>query len=441
MWRRVLHYSGALWSRARPVHAGLVGAGAAAVATAIFVESANGIDRTASVDAALSSVGNASLSQLLMPPSAIEAIEAASRTRVVECEEMEEPKRSWTDVQLGEYENKLRAFSHPQKVFNYFASQKHGGTHYMTIYDLLRSLIPYRSFYEISRSSSGNMRQRVPSAEEFFSMADANGDGLISFSEYVTFLTLLGVPAENWRVTFKIIDADDSGLVSKSEFEQLIRYHVDSLSSVGRMGSVEKEKALDFSHSGVFAHFFGSDGKKQLTFEEFAKFMKRLNREILNLEFHEFVTDENGTISLKDFGKSVVAHVPQRHLSEALKRLKTLPASEARVTFEEFAQYDKMIREHSQQIAIAYKSFPSIHRGQWTKQEFKSVMRRLTDVSLSDAQVDVIFHLFDKNDDGHLDEREFYEYGVKGRYNRGLVSAQPSNPFSLKRVWACVTQT
>ncbi|KAJ1557424.1 hypothetical protein HK405_016060, partial [Cladochytrium tenue] len=174
---------------------------------------------------------------------------------------------------------------------------------------------------------------------------------------------------------------------------------------------------------------------------EFRVFMEKLNTELLKLEFHQFPIDGAGCISARDFGRSVVAHVGPRYLAPTLQRLGSLPNSGARVSFSEFLEYNRMIREKSQDIAIAYRSFPSVHRGKWSKDEFKSVMRRVTDVVLSDAQVDVIFHLFDKDGDGRLDEREFYEYGVKSRFSRGLNAAagDSSNPLSFKRIWNCVT--
>ncbi|KAJ1559510.1 Eukaryotic translation initiation factor 6, partial [Cladochytrium tenue] len=167
----------------------------------------------------------------LVTVAAAAAAAAANSSSVVRCDAADaddeyddglppSPSPSWTSAALGEYENKLRAFSHPFKVFSYFASkvkisgdfsmrmhllQQHNGVPYMTIYDLIRSLVPYRSFYEADvPPPPGFERQaRVPSAEAFFSLADSNGDGLISFSEYVAFLTLLSTPVQSWSITFK----------------------------------------------------------------------------------------------------------------------------------------------------------------------------------------------------------------------------------------------
>ena len=49
----------------------------------------------------------------------------------------------WREELLGKYEDRLRRFSSPEKVFGYFASVELEGEFFMTSEDLLRSLLPY----------------------------------------------------------------------------------------------------------------------------------------------------------------------------------------------------------------------------------------------------------------------------------------------------------
>jgi Ca2+-binding EF-hand superfamily protein len=66
----------------------------------------------------------------------------------------------------------------------------------MTPFDFMRSLLPYRvSENEVSK-------EQLTSAQELFKLADTDADGLISFSEYLVFITLLGTPVDSWKVSF-----------------------------------------------------------------------------------------------------------------------------------------------------------------------------------------------------------------------------------------------
>lgn len=54
-------------------------------------------------------------------------------------------------------------------------------------------------------------------------------------------------------------------------------------------------------------HFFGKDGKNELKYEDFTRFMENLQHEILELEFHEF-SKGHDTISELDFAKILLRY-------------------------------------------------------------------------------------------------------------------------------------
>ncbi|RKO87049.1 hypothetical protein BDK51DRAFT_51404 [Blyttiomyces helicus] len=193
--------------------------------------------------------------------------------------------KNWKDDRIGNYENRLRAFSHPYKVFAYFASKHKNG-------------VPYMS--HISPDS-------VPSAIAFFQLADTNGDGLISFSEYMTFLVLLGTSEYHWRLSFKLFDTDGNGTVSKDEFTLIMGQMLDNL-GVG--------------------------------------FMATLHLEILKLEFSQYEVDPlTGTISMKDFGSSVISYAAPKNLGRLERQLETFSAQDAeRISFGQFFDFDRMVR-------------------------------------------------------------------------------------------------
>lgn len=87
----------------------------------------------------------------------------------------------------GVYENKIRQFAKPEKVFETFASIKEGKTCYMSPADVFKTFTPYNF------SENRDMEDFFAHHEsQLIKLIDANGDGQISFAEYVFLVILLG---------------------------------------------------------------------------------------------------------------------------------------------------------------------------------------------------------------------------------------------------------
>lgn len=59
--------------------------------------------------------------------------------------------------------------------------------------------------------------------------------------------------------------------------------------------------------TSLMIHFFGHDGKNELKYEGFRRFMENLQHEVLELEFHEF-SKGHDTISELDFAKILLRY-------------------------------------------------------------------------------------------------------------------------------------
>ncbi|KAI8594152.1 hypothetical protein BDZ88DRAFT_402761 [Geranomyces variabilis] len=339
----------------------------------------------------------------------------------VECEGVEEPGKyaKWKEDKIGAYENRIRAFSHPLKVFHYFASAHKHGEAYMTTEDFIRSLIPYRSYHSHDRSKV----KRVASADAFFSLADTDGDGLISFSEYMIFLCLLGTPEFHWKISFKLFDVNGDGTVSKDEFEKIMMHHATGLGFGSRLGTNERSQ-VDVAHSGIYKLFFGHKGEKNMVYDEFIDFMRRLHLEVLKLEFHQFNVDEpTDSIDMRDFALSLVNYAPARKIKKLVERADHLPPTSERITFAQFYDFDQMVRTRLHDLGLAYKLYNSMESG-LDRLDFRRVVKAVTKTELTPGQVEVIYALFDLNGDGFLNSDEFYAQVMKGRHSRGLDTAR-----------------
>ena len=90
----------------------------------------------------------------------------------------------------GAYENKIRAFAPPEKIFETFASAKDDdGNLAMTYQDILRCITPY-NYGEIKSSEEQKEYLELYGKQihDLLKFADADGNGTISFTEYYFFL-------------------------------------------------------------------------------------------------------------------------------------------------------------------------------------------------------------------------------------------------------------
>ncbi|CAI0416573.1 unnamed protein product [Linum tenue] len=317
------------------------------------------------------------------------------------------------------YEKRIRLRSPPEKVFEYFASHKApNGELFMTAADLMRAVVPVfppsesnliREGYLTGERSPGELRC-APS--EFFMLFDVNNDGLISFKEYIFFVTLLSIPESSFSVAFKMFDIDNSGEIDEEEFKKvmaLMRAH-------NRQGAVHKDGLRTgfkvsgcVENGGLVDYFFGSDGTKRLQYDSFMQFMTNLQDEILRLEFAHYDYKSRGTLLAKDFALSMVASADFGHLDKLLGRVEELDKDmhlrDMQITFEEFNNFAEL-RKQLRPFSLALFSFGKVN-GLLTKEDFQRAASQVCNIPLSDNVVDIIFHVFDINRDGHLCSKEF----------------------------------
>lgn len=119
---------------------------------------------------------------------------------LAECEEA--PRQ---DRIRGTYENKIRFFSPPEKIFETFAHSKDAdGKLVMSYADFFRALTPYN--YTEIKDNKPYFEKYQP---DVLKVADANGDGVISFPEFLFFITLLQLPIGLLAKEFAKVDAKE----------------------------------------------------------------------------------------------------------------------------------------------------------------------------------------------------------------------------------------
>ncbi|XP_021769392.1 calcium uptake protein, mitochondrial-like [Chenopodium quinoa] len=332
------------------------------------------------------------------------------------------------------YEKRIRMRSPPEKVFEYFASvQRPEGEILMTPADLMRAVVPVFPPSESGLVRDGSLSgERCPGelrcpTSEFFMLFDVNNDGLISFKEYIFFVTLLSIPESSFSVAFKMFDIDKNGEIDRDEFKKVMALmrnqnrqgssHCDGLRPGFKLGgSVE--------NGGLVEYFFGENGEMPLQYDNFVRFLRKLHDEIVRLEFSHYDYRSQGTISAKDFALSMVASADIRHVNKLLERVDELDndpqLKSTRISEDEFRKFAEL-RTKLEPFALALLAYGKVN-GLLTRKDFQRAASQVCGVCLNDNVVEIIFHVFDANRDGNLCAEEFLR--VMHRRERDI--AQPT---------------
>ncbi|XP_040420552.1 calcium uptake protein 1, mitochondrial isoform X1 [Cygnus olor] len=402
----------------------------------------------------------------------------ASGSEEAQAEGKRKKRSGFRDRKVMEYENRIRAYSTPDKIFRYFATLKvineHGESEvFMTPQDFVRSITPNEKQPEnlgldqfIVKRYDGKIRVKFSSkllaellpnlqphemklSQEREKFADedsifyALGEcGLISFSDYIFLTTVLSTPQRNFEIAFKMFDLNGDGEVDMEEFEQ-VQSIIRSQTSMGmrhRDRSTTGNTLKTGFNSALTTYFFGADLKGKLTISHFLEFQRKLQHDILKLEFerHDPV---DGRITERQFGSMLLAYsgVQSKKLTVMLKQLKKHFQDGEGLTFEEvesFFTFLKNINDVDTALSFYHMAGASLD-----KVTMQQVARTVAKVELSDHVCDVVFALFDCDGNGELSNKEFVAI-MKQRLMRGLEKPKDMGFTRLMRaMWKCAQET
>ncbi|XP_066348260.1 calcium uptake protein, mitochondrial-like [Miscanthus floridulus] len=447
---------------------------ARAFSSAAATETGAGNGREAVIAAAAAvAVAGSGLGLWLKPPSLADSGEASSgQISVAGATEAREENGwflfadSFRRRVFFNYEKRIRLLSPPEKIFEYFASVRNReGEVYMLPADLMRAVVPVFPPSESTIVREGRLRgERSPgelhcAPSEFFMLFDTNSDGLISFAEYIFFVTLLSIPESNLlrpskcstlttAVNLSPPEKDllvmsmfshltcllmvKEGVIDREEFKKVMAL----MRSFNRQGSTHKDGlriglkvGQPVENGAVVEYFFGSDGNEPLHCDKFSKFLKELHDEIIRLEFSHYAVKSSKTIPAKDFALSMVASADMNHINKLLDRVDSLvkepDLKDIRITFEEFKAFADL-RRRLEPLSMAIFAYGKVN-GLLTKEDLKRAAQHVCGVVLTDRVVGIIFHVFDTNQDGNLSSEEF----LRALQRRETDIRQPTIPGPL----------
>ncbi|XP_018418414.1 PREDICTED: calcium uptake protein 1, mitochondrial isoform X2 [Nanorana parkeri] len=389
-----------------------------------------------------------------------QAVESSDDEQHPEEGKKKKQRTGFRDRKVMEYENRIRAYSTPDKIFRYFATLKvihESGEHevFMTPQDFVRSITPNEKQPEnlgldqfiIKRYDGKDFWQKISQEREKFADEDSifytlGECGLISFSDYIFLTTVLSTPQRNFEIAFKMFDLNGDGEVDMEEFEQ-VQSIIRSQTSMGmrhRDRSTTGNTLKTGFSSALTTYFFGADLKGKLTISNFLEFQRKLQHDVLKLEF-ERQDPVDGHITERQFGSMLLAYsgVQSKKLIQMLKQLKKRFKDGEGLTFEEvenFFTFLKNINDVDTALSFYHMAGASLD-----KVTMQQVARTVAKVELSDHVCDVVFALFDCDGNGELSNKEFIAI-MKQRLMRGLEKPKDMGFHRLVRaMWKCAQET
>ncbi|XP_065578725.1 calcium uptake protein 1 homolog, mitochondrial-like isoform X2 [Artemia franciscana] len=387
-----------------------------------------------------------------------ESMDKTNKTELEATSDTEKKSKKETinfrDRKIVEYENRIRQYSTPDKVFRYFATRKvhypSGDSEiYMTPDDFLRSLTPGMKqpeglgldhFETVDFKMVKNYREEfgLPKTSIFNRLGRF---GLISFSDYIFLLTVLSTSRRHFEIAFRMFDLNGDGDVDVDEFQKVANL-TRQQTSVGLRHRDHSVTGNTFKgvNTALSKYFFGNHGDKKLTIDKFLDFQEQLRKEILTLEFNR-KKNEDGKITEVDFSEMLLiyANYPEKIKLRTKKRIrKAFKESGKGISLEDYLNFFHFL-SNINDVDTAL-TFYHVAGAAIDKATMKHVARIVANVNLSDHLMDVVFDVFDVNQDGHLSNREFVAV-MKNRLLRGLEKPKDTGFFKfLSSVVKCARE-
>jgi len=380
----------------------------------------------------------------------------ALNKKSVQAKSAEEPaenpaeKQKFKTRKLREYENKIRMYSNPDRIFRYFATvatvYPDGKREdiYMTPDDFVRSLTidgelqPEDCLIDKFRSVKTAERGSKMTAKELAKIGDtfAAFGGYINQEDYMFLLTVLTTPKRNFEIAFRMFDLDGNGVVDAQEFDKVIEI-------IMKGTPVAKKHTNRRKQSNIARYFFGDDRKNELTSDEFLKFQTDIQREILKIEFDKLKPDANNTITYEAFANMILLNSGfdkekrgkvrkriRKYFKKKRKQFNKKAKKEAELNGtepEEFVQprcsfaecslfFEFISNIHDVDTAFA---FYAMSGKEVDSKTMHSVAKTVCGIDLSQNTIEMIFTIFDDDDSKTLNRSEFVDV-MKARLERGL---------------------
>ncbi|KAI6176462.1 EF-hand domain-containing protein [Aphelenchoides bicaudatus] len=345
-----------------------------------------------------------------------------------------------------------------------FASAEFDGTVYMTPQDLLDSLVLDQPRERVFRNVlHANQVDKFLRLTPTLKKADKTlfrklgHDGIISYSEYLFLLTLLTKSQSSFRIAFEIFDDDSNRRIDKHEFlkirslitcgfndsMELVYSDFEQLSTSKpkspNISELHKEMKTAVSlpenkkrpETTILVHLFGPRGQNSF------QFYQNLQNELVEIEFNEFARGKND-ITLVDFTRLIFRYTTIKlddqstYIQRVNERMSDDEQGISKQQFEQFSRFLNNLSDFSRAVKLYINANIPV-----SQSEFIRAVKCSTGLVLDEHLVNVLFIIFDKNNDGQLQYSEFLAI-MNDRVNRGFKNQQKISGTGWKSFKRCL---
>jgi len=317
------------------------------------------------------------------------------------------------------YEERIRKFSSPEKNFSVYASTvSEAGALQMTPFDFVKSLMHFDDRH----------RERInENPPECFNLLDSDGNGSLSFTEYMLLLTLLGVPEHDAGTLFDVLDRDRSGFLEQEEFDLLVHAMKGGEDKLARQAGAPRAMSMSQainSRQPLPAKLQLSNfsrklpgGAQRVNKQAFVSLHQLVHSCVLQLEFESRGGSLQRGIDTHGF-KQLVNSYANKELSPS-----ACAGSSASVSFEDYCHFHEVVLDMDKiESTLRYFSAGGVGvghgGGETSKQELQHAIYAVTGKRLAATLLDAIVELLDTDHDGELNTDEFFKV-LKCRSERG----------------------
>jgi len=340
-----------------------------------------------------------------------------------------------TDPEMLQHENRVRMYSAPDKIFQYFSSfQLVTGTGrktvMMTPMEFYCAITPDCGLqHGVGAEAHVDVTETEVATGKYYqtcsplkkSVLNAIGaEGLLSYSDFCFLLTLLSSPVRYIDTAFNLFDVTGDGNIEAKEFAYVSTKMARKAGGFGSYTNVDQEEILA-SSSGLLNYLFGRDRSKSITRETFRQLQQDLLEEIIELEFSEYDTEGSGRISESDLCRFLLKNtkIPPKKKAAMLKKVEKQWPSKARgVSLPSFKNLFYVLAGGAElERALFYLDVEGIGVD---VEEFRKISSWVSHKELSDHVAEVLFVLLDDDGDKRFVKEEIGPVLFDWRQSRGF---------------------
>jgi len=331
-------------------------------------------------------------------------------------------------------ENRVRQYSAPDKIFNYFASylfRANNGKRAMMISPLefYASITPDCGLIhgvgsgvhvELTQQEveQGKLDMEMSPVEESV-LNEIAGLGLLSYADFCFLLALLSTPRKYVETAFNMFDVTGDGNIEAKEFAYVSTKMAHKSGGFGSYTDLDQSEILA-SSSGLLNYLFGKNRDQTLTKEKFKKLQTDLLEEIIQLEFMEYDKGRTGRISEAEFVNFLLKNgriTPKRRAALIKKIESKWPSKGRGVSFPSFKSFFYVLAGGAELERALF--FLDVEGIGVNKEEFRKITSWVSGETTSDHVVDVIYELLDDDEDDRLYRDDVATVLLDWRHSRG----------------------